>query len=94
MTEKAVLEDIGITKAGVFEGDTYTIELDNDTEWGRVFSLLEKSELVEEVGGGELTANGGAFYYEYTGNDDELFYITLSSSFDDDSYTLSIEREE
>ncbi len=94
MTEKAVLEDIGITKAGVFEGDAYIIELDNDTEWGKIFSLLEKSELIEEVDGGELTADGGAFYYEYTGSENESFYITLSSSFDDDSYTLSIEREE
>ncbi len=94
MTEKAVLEDIGITKVGVFEGDAYTVELDNDTEWGKIFSLLEKSELVEEVEGGDLTADGGTFYYEYASDEDELFYITLSSSFDDDSYTLSIEREE
>lgn len=94
MTEKAVLEDIGITKIGMFEGDVYTVELDGDAEWGKIFSLLEKSDLVEESEDGHLTSSGGVFHYEYTNADDELFLITLSSSFDDDSYTLEVERKD
>lgn len=94
MTEKEALANLGITNAGVFEGTTYTIELKDDVEWGKIFSLLEKSDLVEEVDGGDLTVDGSTFYYEYTPTEDDLYSLTLSSSFDDDTYTLEIERED
>lgn len=92
MTEKEVLSTIGIAKAGVFKDGKYTIELDNDTDWGKMFSLLEKSKLVEEVEGDSLTVNESVFYYEYN-NNNESFLITLSSSFDDDTYSLEVEKE-
>lgn len=93
MTEKEVLTSIGVTKAGVFEDNVYVIELESDAEWGKIFSLLEKSDLVEEVDGGDLTGDGGTFYYEYDTDDGDIYYITLSSSFDEDIYKLEIERE-
>ena len=97
MTEKSVLKELGVDKPGVFENGIYTVELNDSNEWGKVFSLLEKSDEAKEVEGDTLTVDGGEFLYEYTADTDfgeETFYITLSSSFEDDVYKIEVEKEE
>lgn len=94
MTEKEVLANIGVSKVGVFNNDAYTVELNDDVEWGKVFSLLEKNEDLEELEDSVLNVDGSALYYEYNGENNEAFLLTLTSSFEDDVYTLTVEKEE
>lgn len=46
---KELLKKIGITQSGYYSGDhNYIIDLEGSDEFNKVFSRLEKSELVEE----------------------------------------------
>lgn len=88
---KELLNKIGITKAGHFSNSgEYIIEFENDTEYNKAFSKLDRTELVEEnPDGGAVTLNTSIVVYS---NDD--FTLQLVSDFDNDNYKLIVKEVE
>lgn len=92
MTEKEVLNNIlKIQKPGIFNNSNqYEISLDDSREWGKIFSYLEKSNLLEEI---EEQSDLENFAYSYIDEDSgDGFIVSLLSSLDDDTYSLTIEK--
>ena len=82
---KDFLREIGITKNGNMSDDgCYIIDFDNDTEWSKANSILDKSNLVDEE---EDSSNVAieAVTIQYVGDD---YTITMMADFDSDNYRL------
>lgn len=88
---KELLNKIGITKAGHFDNSgEYIIEFENDAEYNKAFSKLDRTELVEEnPDGGAIALNTSIIVYT---NDD--FTLQLVSDFDNDNYKLIVKEVE
>ena len=92
MTEKEVLNNIlKIQKPGIFnDSNQYEVSLDDSKEWGKIFSFLEKSDLLEEI---EEQSDLENFAYSYVDeNSEDEFTISLLSSLDEDTYSITIEK--
>ena len=78
------LERIGITEEPEQDGDAFVINLKNQDNWGKYFSILESSELKEdEVNELDLFHSEFTFYSKW-------YNYTLTSDFDNDVYKLTI----
>lgn len=88
---KELLNKIGITKAGHFNNSgEYVIEFENDIEYNKAFSKLDRTEFVEEnPDGGAVTLNTSIVVY----NNDN-FTLQLVSDFDNDTYKLIVKEVE
>jgi len=83
---KNFLNKLGITKIGYYNGDNYIIDLDNDLEFSKVYSKLDKSELLEpddEYSSINLIESSIKYF-----NDD--YELTLSANFENDEYKLIV----
>ena len=93
MTEKDVLRELNVDKVGTFESNHYIVELDDDIEWGKIQSRLDKNDKFEPVDEeSKLELSGGWLVYKYEDGED-LFDIELDASFDTDDYQIVITRE-
>lgn len=88
MDIEEMLSSIGITKKGEYsDDDTYTIGLSNSNEFGRISSILDKSDLVEPIEESSyFTDESGSLDYK-VGDD---YIISLIADFDNDYYTLVV----
>lgn len=86
---KELLNSIGITKVGHFDKDkSYVIEFENDAEYDKVFSKLDKSDLVEEdADASSVTLKTSII--SYIAND---YTLMLVSDFDANKYELRIKE--
>ena len=83
------LKRLGITAEGVLADDgTYVIEIPDSNMYARYFSILEKTDVVEEdESSSQLTSSASSIQYS-----NELYNITLMSDFDEDIYRLTIKE--
>lgn len=83
------LRKLGINTSGQFKGtNTYVIDIDDSDEYGKIYSKLDKSILVDEdPDSSQLTESTSTIQYE---SDD--YILTLIANFDLDEYKLTIKR--
>ena len=82
-----MLYEIGIQDLQGQSGknDSYVIDLGSDTEWGRVYSLLEKCANVYQLEENNLLTTHNASF-QYVWKDD--YQITLKADFDNELYSI------
>ena len=87
-----LLELLGIDKKGTYSDDnTYTVELSNSNDFGRVSSILDNSDLLEPIDESSyLTPDNGSLDYKYN----DTFLVSLVADFENDYYTLVITNME
>lgn len=79
------LKKLGITQEGEYTDDNnYVIELDDDDEYARIYSLLDKSnELEEDDDASQLTQDNSSIQYI-----NDKYTITLLADYDSEQYAL------
>ena len=84
------LKELGINKEFTKQGDKLVISLEDSNEFSKMYTLLDKSPLVDlDVENIELTSELNTLVY--LGDE---FDITLKADFKDDVYLLEIARGE
>ena len=83
------LNEIGIQgKLNITDDNTGVLEILGSDNYGRVYSRLDKSNLVEEdEDSSQMTAETASIQYE-----SEKYLITLLANFDTDEYKLVIKE--
>lgn len=86
-----VLKKLGISLDGEFSKDgSYIADIYNSDEFGRVYSVLEKNDNVEELYSNSLlTMHNSSISYLY-----DNYQITLIADFEQDLYKLVISEYE
>lgn len=85
------LNEIGI-KANLQKSDsnTYTMDISNSNMYGKIYSKLDNSDLVEEdIESSQITYDTSSIQF----TSDE-YLITLLADFDEDTYKLTIKTLE
>lgn len=83
------LKELGINKTAVKgSGNIYTVDIENSDEYGKIYSILDKSKLVDEIpDSSQMTYETASIQFE---GDDYL--ITLLADFDEDTYKMTIKE--
>lgn len=79
------LEKLGITHVGHYtKTNTYVIDIDDSEEYGKVYSLLDKSnEIEEDEDSSTITVHTSNLVFE-----SDNYQLTLIADFDQDTYKL------
>lgn len=84
------LKKLGIDEIGYYKDKTYIIDLDNDTQFSKIYSKLEKSDLIgpdDDYQAINLFESNIKYY-------NEDYEITLSANFENDTYKVIVEEVE
>lgn len=88
MTEEQFLKELGIDKPGEYTEDSYIVSLTDSKEYGRVFSILEKSDKLDIMEDNQVvTEQGSSLMYEST---EESYIVNLLADFDNSVYQLVV----
>ena len=83
---KEYLKSLGVTKEGKMTGNVYTIHLDDSDEYGKIYSLLDKYDgLDENEEDSEISSHSAKILFE-----DDSHIITIYADFDSDTYRLTV----
>ena len=79
------LEKLGISQVGHYsKTNTYIIDIEDSDEYGKIYSLLDKSEEIEEdEDSSTITVHTSNIVFE-----SETYQLTLIADFDQDTYKL------
>lgn len=79
------LEKLGITQVGHYtKTNTYVIDIDDSDEYGKIYSLLDKSDEIEEdEDSSTITVHTSNIMFE-----SDNYQFTLIADFDQDTYKL------
>ena len=82
---KKFLEQLGITQVGHYtKSNSYIIDIEDSNEYGKIYSLLDKSDEVEEDDDSStITIHNSNIVFE-----SEEYQFTLIADFDQDTYKL------
>lgn len=87
---KEFLSQLGITQEGVEQENKYIIDLGDSNAYSRVYTILDKSELVDlDIENISMDVEQSTMVYL---SDD--FDLTLNANFNENRYTLTIEEAE
>ena len=88
---KNLLTKIGISQAGHFEKDgSFVIDFENDSDYNKAFSRLDRTELVEEnPEASSISLDASIVVYQ---NDE--YILQLVANFDNNSYQLRVKEVE
>ncbi len=88
MSVEELLNKLNINLTGNQSKNSYIIDIPNSDEYGRIYSKLDKSDIVEEYEENQMiTEQGSSLMYEVI---DEDYIINLIADFDSDRYQLII----
>ena len=88
MVAREYLQSIGINKEGEYTEDAYIVSLTNSNEYGRIFTILEKSDDLDIMEDNQvITEQGSSLMYE---SESQPFIISLLADFDQDIYQLVV----
>ena len=88
MIAREYLQSIGINKEGEYAEDAYVVSLTNSNEYGRIFTILEKSDDLDIMEDNQvITEQGSSLMYE---SESQPFIISLLADFDQDIYQLVV----
>lgn len=92
LTLYELLREIGIDKTGTYsDNDTYTIDLTDSNEYGRINSLLDRSDILDPIDESSyVTADNANLDYKYQ----DQFILSLIADFEEDYYQLVITEME
>lgn len=81
-----MLKEIGIDLPGEYgKNGSYIIDLDSDNEWGKIYTLLDNAENVEQDEESFLlTTHNSSLIYTYN----NLYRLVLKADFDQNLYSL------
>jgi hypothetical protein len=79
------LEKLGITQVGHYtKTNTYIIDIEDSDEYGKIYSLLDKSsEIEEDEDSSTITVHTSNIVFE-----SDNYQLTLIADFDQDTYKL------
>lgn len=79
------LEKLGITQVGHYtKTNTYIIDIEDSDEYGKIYSLLDKSDKIEEdEDSSTITVHTSNIVFE-----SDNYQLTLMADFDQDTYKL------
>lgn len=79
------LEKLGITQVGHYtKTNTYIIDIEDSDEYGKLYSLLDKSDEIEEdEDSSTITVHNSNLVFE-----SDNYQLTLIADFDQDTYKL------
>lgn len=80
-----VLKELGIDKPGEYgRNNTYVVDIENSDEFGKIYSILDKNDDVEQNEENSLlTLHNASIYYLYGD-----YQINLIADFDADEYRM------
>lgn len=85
---KEFLVKLGITQDPVEKDGNFVIDLYDSDEYARVYSKLDKSDLIEEdPEASQVTLENSSIQYI---SEDDKYTLTLNADFDGDVYTLVV----
>jgi hypothetical protein len=86
---ETILKNLGINKSGTYSEDgSFVVDIDSSDEFGKIFSILEDSDLlIPQEDNGILTDESANMNYLY---EDEDFLISLSGDLENDIYQMTI----
>lgn len=85
---KEFLKELGIQGNPVESGKTLVLDIEGSDNYGRVYSKLDRSDLVEEDSeSSNVTLDSSTINFE-----SEKYLITLIADFNDDKYKLTIKE--
>lgn len=86
-----LLQELNINKEyKKINNKTYSITLENSAEFGKTFTKLDNSNIIESLEGSQLVTNDGtSLTYE-----NEEYLLILQANFENDIYNLIITDKE
>lgn len=86
---ETILKNLGVDKSGTYSEDgSFVVDIDSSDEFGKIFSILEDSDLlIPQEDNGILTDESANMNYLY---EDEDFLISLSGDLENDIYQMTI----
>lgn len=86
---ETILKNLGINKSGTYSEDgSFVVDIDSSDEFGKIFSILEDSDLLTpQEDNGILTDESANMNYLYEDGD---FLISLSGDLENDIYQMTI----
>lgn len=90
MSIEELLNKLNINLTGNQSKNSYIIDIPNSDEYGRIYSKLDKSDIVEEYEENQMiTEQGSSLMYEVI---DEDYIINLIADWSSDRYQLIINQ--
>lgn len=90
MSIEELLNKLNINLTGNQSKNSYIIDIPNSDEYGRIYSKLDKSDIVEEYEENQMiTEQGSSLMYEVV---DEDYIINLIADWSSDRYQLIINQ--
>ena len=88
MNIEELLSELGISERGSYADDaSYVIDIDGSNQYGRVNSILDRSDLLEEIASSSfVTTENANIDYKY----EDQYILSLIADFDEDEYKLVI----
>lgn len=86
MNLREIAEELGLNYSGEYgKNNSYVIDLYTDKEFGKVYSLFDRNEEVEQLEENNLlTVHNASLIYLYK----DRYQINLKSNFDTDEYSI------
>ena len=92
MTLEQLLRELNIHIIGSYTNkNTYVIDLEDSNEYGRIYSLLERSDLLELINDTSfLNSENGSMEYRYEDEEGTIIQLSLIANWDNDEYKLVV----
>ena len=86
MTLEQLLRELNIHITGSYTNkNTYVIDLEDSNEYGRIYSLLERSDLLELINDTSfLNSENGSMEYRYEDEEGTIIQLSLIANWDND----------
>ena len=85
-----LLDRLDISERGKLSNDRYVITLVDSDDYGRIFSKLDKSSILDIIEENQVvTEQGSSLMYE---DAEEKFLLNLIADFDSDQYQLVLDK--
>lgn len=88
MNIEELLNELGISEKGSYADDSsYVIDIGGSNQYGRINSILDRSDLLEEISSSSfVTTENANIDYKY----EDQYILSLIADFDEDEYKLVI----
>lgn len=83
---ETIIRELKINLPGEYtKSNSYTVDISSDAEWGKIYSLLETNDNVEQLEDNTLlTVHNASLLYTYK----DVYQLNLKADFDSDVYSL------
>ena len=90
MDEQEYLKQLNINKSGEYSDDAYVVDLLDSTEYGKVFSILDRSDDLDIMQDNQVvTTEGSSLTYESLS---QPYLLSLLADWEGDVYQLVVSK--